>query len=257
VNNNRAVAATHFAAIGLYVPAFLSETPVSGLLPPRKSQSVREVRVPRLADVNVYMNFRSIRGAGSLFAFFALVGCAVPPGAQDQANSAPLSTKPALANLPSQTLSPQGFEASKSAKSSKKNDSSLADAEPITSGPDIGDFEQTGRASFYGRGFHGRKTASGERFDMHALTAAHRTLPLGSYVRVSIAGTSRSVVVKINDRGPYARGRVLDLSYAAAKALGMAHAGTARVTIEGLTQAEARDAQRETVASNSDQSASK
>jgi rare lipoprotein A len=86
---------------------------------------------------------------------------------------------------------------------------------------------------------------------MHALTAAHRTLPLGSYVRVTNPATSRSVVVRINDRGPYARGRVIDLSMAAANVLDMRHAGTARVKIEGLTQDEARQARDETLASDS------
>jgi rare lipoprotein A len=127
---------------------------------------------------------------------------------------------------------------------------SLADAEPITAGPDVGDFEQQGRASWYGRAFHGRKTASGERYDMHALTAAHRTLPLASWVRVTNESNQKTVVVKINDRGPYARGRVIDLSYAAAAALGMRGAGTGKVKIEGLTQQEARAA-REQYASNS------
>jgi rare lipoprotein A len=86
---------------------------------------------------------------------------------------------------------------------------------------------------------------------MHALTAAHRTLPLGSYVRVTNPATSRSVVVRINDRGPYARGRVIDLSMAAATALDMRRCGTARVKIEGLTQQEARAEMNETLASSS------
>jgi rare lipoprotein A len=85
---------------------------------------------------------------------------------------------------------------------------------------------------------------------MHALTAAHRTLPLGSYVRVTNPATDRSVIVRINDRGPFARGRVLDLSMAAATALHMQRAGTARVEIEGLTPQEAKTEQAETLASN-------
>jgi rare lipoprotein A len=92
---------------------------------------------------------------------------------------------------------------------------------------------------------------------MHALTAAHRTLPLGSYVRVTNPATSRSVIVRINDRGPYARGRVIDLSAAAATALDMRHIGTARVQIDGLTQQEARAEMNETLASNSGSSAEK
>src|SRR5205085_8708247 len=78
---------------------------------------------------------------------------------------------------------------------------------------------QSGGASWYGPGFHGKKTANGERFNTHALTAAHRSLPFGSRVRVTNARTGRSVVVRINDRGPFAGGRVIDLSKAAAQAV--------------------------------------
>lgn len=90
---------------------------------------------------------------------------------------------------------------------------------------------KTGEASWYGQRFHGRPTASGERFNMHALTAAHRKLPLGSKVRVTNLENDRSVVVKVNDRGPYAKGRIIDVSYGAAKRLGMVDSGTARVEI--------------------------
>lgn len=91
-----------------------------------------------------------------------------------------------------------------------------------------------GRASWYGSDFHGSPTASGEPFNMHALTAAHRTLPLGSYARVSNLANGRSVVVKINDRGPHTRRRTIDLSYAAAEELEMVRAGTARVEVAPL-----------------------
>lgn len=93
-------------------------------------------------------------------------------------------------------------------------------------------FSQTGVASWYGRQFHGRKTASGEVFDMNALTAAHRTLPLNCYVRVTNEKNGKSVIVKINDRGPFHGNRVLDLSYGAAKKLGIVDSGTAKVKIE-------------------------
>ncbi len=88
---------------------------------------------------------------------------------------------------------------------------------------------QAGMASWYGPGFHGRKTASGERFNTNDLTAAHRFLPFGTRVRVVNATTGRSVVVRINDRGPFHGGRVIDLSRASAAAIGMG--GTARVQI--------------------------
>ncbi|HYS67532.1 MAG TPA: septal ring lytic transglycosylase RlpA family protein [Paraburkholderia sp.] len=193
------------------------------------------------------MKTRLSRGLGTLFAFFVLAGCATPPGASSiSASGAPLSTKNAQAG----SFGPQAF-GSAPASDAAAQGPSLADAKPLTEdGPDAADFRQTGRASWYGRAFHGRRTANGERYDMHALTAAHRTLPLGSYVRVTNPTTSRSVVVRINDRGPYARGRVIDLSMAAANALDMRHAGTARVKIEGLTQQAARAARNEMLASN-------
>ena len=90
----------------------------------------------------------------------------------------------------------------------------------------------TGTASFYGRRFHGRRTANGERFDMNALTAAHRTLPFGSMVRVTNPSNGRSVTVRINDRGPFSRGRVIDVSRAAAKELGLIRRGHAAVELE-------------------------
>ncbi|MGH1571312.1 septal ring lytic transglycosylase RlpA family protein [Methylobacterium sp. P31] len=91
---------------------------------------------------------------------------------------------------------------------------------------------QAGVASWYGPGFHGRMTANGERFNTHALTAAHRTLPFGTKVRVTNRSNGRSVVVRINDRGPYVGGRVIDLSNASARALGMS--GLAKVSLARL-----------------------
>ena len=86
-------------------------------------------------------------------------------------------------------------------------------------------------ASWYGPGFHGRRTASGESFNANALTAAHRSLPFGSRVRVVNQRNGRSVVVRINDRGPYAHGRLIDLSRAAAQIIGLS--GVAKVTLAG------------------------
>jgi rare lipoprotein A len=93
-------------------------------------------------------------------------------------------------------------------------------------------FRQVGLASWYGPGFHGRRTASGERFDQNELTAAHRQLPLGSEVTVTNLENGRSIVVAINDRGPYVDGRVIDLSKAAARRLGIVEDGLAKVRIE-------------------------
>ena len=97
-----------------------------------------------------------------------------------------------------------------------------ADAKPV----------QSGAASWYGPGFHGKRTASGERFDTNHLTAAHKTLPFGTQVLVTNERTGQSVVVRINDRGPYAHGRVIDLSKAAAEAVGIS--GVGKVTLAVL-----------------------
>ncbi len=91
-----------------------------------------------------------------------------------------------------------------------------------------------GSASFYGPGFHGRKTASGEVFNQNALTAAHRTLPFGTKLRVTCTATGRSTIVKVNDRGPYHGNRILDLSVGAAKAIGMVEKGVTNVKYEIL-----------------------
>lgn len=96
-----------------------------------------------------------------------------------------------------------------------------------------------GHASWYGPGFHGRKTASGERFNRNEMTAAHKSLPFGSLVRVTDEKSGRSVLVKINDRGPYVRGRLLDLSEAAAQRLGIRGRGTGNVRLEIFTPKEA------------------
>lgn len=93
---------------------------------------------------------------------------------------------------------------------------------------------QRGMASWYGRQFHGRRTATGERFDMHQMTAAHPTLPLPSWVRVTHAQTGESVVVRVNDRGPFAGNRIIDLSHAAAKKLGFIEDGLVAVEVELL-----------------------
>lgn len=90
---------------------------------------------------------------------------------------------------------------------------------------------QAGIASWYGPRFHGRRTASGERFDQNKMTAAHRTLRFGSRVVVTHVKNGRKIEVKINDRGPYLRGRIIDVSRAAAAELGMKHAGLARVQV--------------------------
>jgi rare lipoprotein A len=100
---------------------------------------------------------------------------------------------------------------------------------------------ETGLASWYGPGFHGKLTASGEVFNQEKFTAAHRTLPWGSRVRVINLANGKSVVVQINDRGPAVKGRIIDVSRAAARALGMVEAGTATVQVELLSGSEQSD----------------
>ena len=92
-------------------------------------------------------------------------------------------------------------------------------------------WSERGIASWYGLKFHGNYTSSGEIYNMYKRTAAHKTLPLGTYVKVTNLENGRTVVVKINDRGPFVKGRIIDLTYTAAKKLGMANKGIARVKI--------------------------
>jgi rare lipoprotein A len=102
---------------------------------------------------------------------------------------------------------------------------------PMTS---VQPFRQRGLASWYGKRYHGSKTSSGETYDMYAMTAAHPTLPIPSYARVTNVANGKSVVVRINDRGPFRDGRVIDVSYVAAHKLGFIQAGQARVEVEAI-----------------------
>jgi len=103
------------------------------------------------------------------------------------------------------------------------------------SGPTLGvDRAEVGNASWYGKRHQGKRTASGERFDEYAMTAAHPTLPFGTRLRVTNLESRRSVIVRVNDRGPFVDGRIVDLSLAAARALGIAEDGVARVKLQPL-----------------------
>ncbi len=97
-------------------------------------------------------------------------------------------------------------------------------------------YQEEGMASWYGRPFHGRRTASGEKYNMYALTAAHRILPLGTHVRVTNLQNQASIQVRINDRGPFVRGRIIDLSFAAAQKIGLVGPGVAPVRVVVLGQ---------------------
>ncbi|HID38847.1 MAG TPA: septal ring lytic transglycosylase RlpA family protein, partial [Calditrichaeota bacterium] len=99
---------------------------------------------------------------------------------------------------------------------------------------DVTGFKQRGIASWYGKEFHGRKTSNGEIYDMYAMTGAHKTLPMGTYVRVRNLKNNRTVEVRINDRGPFVRGRIIDLSYTAARKIDIVGPGTAPVEVVAL-----------------------
>jgi rare lipoprotein A len=120
------------------------------------------------------------------------------------------------------------------ASSDTKSSDASSKAKPKTAKAKSGkkDFRQVGTASWYGPGFNGKKTASGKRFDQNKLTAAHRSLPLDTVVKVTNLDNGKAVKVEINDRGPYSGKRVIDLSRAAARKLDMTDDGTARVRIE-------------------------
>lgn len=96
-------------------------------------------------------------------------------------------------------------------------------------------FKESGTASWYGKKFHGHLTSNGEIYDMYGMSAAHKHLPLPTYVKVTNSANNKSVIVRVNDRGPFHQGRVIDLSYSAAYKIGMLSTGTAQVTLEALT----------------------
>ncbi len=100
-------------------------------------------------------------------------------------------------------------------------------------------YVEKGRASWYGKKFHGRKTSNGETYDMYAMTAAHKTLPMNTWVRVENLDNGRQITVRINDRGPFVSGRIIDLSYTGAKRIGLVGPGTARVRVTALGKATA------------------
>lgn len=102
-------------------------------------------------------------------------------------------------------------------------------------------YRKSGKASWYGKQFHGRKTSSGEKYDMFAMTAAHPTLPIPSYARVTNVSNGESVIVRINDRGPFHKSRLMDLSYAAAHRLGFIQRGSAEVVVERVFPVEGSD----------------
>jgi len=137
----------------------------------------------------------------------------------------------AAACAPKRTPSPMVSPGSKTRASQKPYVVNGQRYEPLASSDG---FVQTGIASWYGKDFHGKRTSNGEIYDMHAMTAAHKTLPLGVFVKVRNTSNGREAIVRVNDRGPFVKGRIIDLSNAAAKKLGVDIVGTAPVRIEAL-----------------------
>jgi rare lipoprotein A len=169
--------------------------------------------------------FATLRCTALLAAIVATVGCASTPlpRSTDSADARPVASKPHLSPSPAPKASLPQIEASPPATVPL---SPSAPASPETATSPVQEAIETapgeqGVASWYGPRFHGRKTASGERFNTNDLTAAHKTLPFGTRVRVTSLVNGREVVVRINDRGPFIRGRIIDLSHAAAKAIGL------------------------------------
>ena len=121
----------------------------------------------------------------------------------------------------------------------KNHDWSSAIAQQEKLLPRIASYIKQGVASWYGPGFHGKKTATGEIFDMYAMTAAHKTLPIPSYAQVTNLENNRSIIVRVNDRGPFVRNREMDLSYAAAKHLDMEQDGTGSIEIKVISDSQA------------------
>ena len=187
-------------------------------------------------------NARSIvvasRCALVLLALFSFGSCGgkkaarvnVPPPPEQPSGSQPPS--PTTSSVPRKPAPPQakagtGAEISPDADSESENNFNIPpDAQPI--------LVQTGKASWYGPPYHNHRASNGEIFDMNAMTAAHLTLPLGSIVRVTNVKTGESTLVRINDRGPFVEGRILDLSLAAAKKIDVWRAGVAQVKVEVL-----------------------
>jgi rare lipoprotein A len=160
----------------------------------------------------------------TLWLFVLLAACATtesPPG-----DSAPVSPPPNLSRIPDPV--PRTEPLSKYGNKSPYQ--VLGKTYYVVPVPD--NYKEYGNASWYGTKFHGQRTSSGEPYDMYKLTAAHRSLPIPSYVRVTNLDNHRSAIVRVNDRGPFHSERLIDLSYAAAVKLGFAERGTARVMVE-------------------------
>lgn len=156
----------------------------------------------------------------------ASVSAAVAPAEEQAVAEAPAGKARRKLDRMATRRADQDKEPAAEAAQSFRQDGSIAS--------EIAALFQRGRASWYGPGFEGQRTASGERFEPQAMTAAHRSLPFGTRVRVTHVSTGRSVVVRINDRGPFHGGRIIDLAAGPARALGLTSAGSAYVSLHRL-----------------------
>jgi len=179
---------------------------------------------------------RFLRQCTIVVSALVLAACATPPGG-DADNA---STQGAISTKSAKSKSNKSTTATTDDRGSWNLFGLDESTQPSIDGlrADMGTFEQRGMASWYGKGFHGRKTANGERFDMRAMTAAHPSLPLDSWVLVRNLSNNKVAVVRINDRGPYHGNRILDLSYAAAKRLNFVNHGATQVEIRRLSRTE-------------------
>ena len=177
-----------------------------------------------------------------------LAGCAAlpppppddqPPAAVPERDAGPAEPPPGLANLPMPRVRVEP-------KSATGNSPYVVFGKRYEVLDTAAGYRREGKASWYGRKFHGRRTSSGEPYDMYKLTAAHRSLPIPTYVRVVNLDNGRRVIVRVNDRGPFHPERIIDLSYAAAVKLGFQDQGIANVRVESV-----RPAESETPAPNS------
>jgi rare lipoprotein A len=165
---------------------------------------------------------KRLRTAGCALALLAVAGCAREP------------LRPAPPPAPATPAAGEGVPRDEPRSKHGNPPFYEVDGKRYVVLPSAVGYSEQGVASWYGPDFHGGRTSTGETYDMHAMTGAHPTLPLPTWVRVTNLENGRSVVVRLNDRGPFARGRIIDLSRAAAEALDMVRAGTARVEVQSL-----------------------
>ena len=172
---------------------------------------------------------KRLRGATSAFVLAAAV--MVPMQVQGEVAMAQMAPRAAIVRDGEMKAIPQ-VNVAVDAESAMAKDAPVAETVELEAVDDEVERLGEGVASFYGNELAGNRTASGERFNPKELTAAHRTLPMGSKIRVTNKANGKSVVVRINDRGPFAKSRIIDLSHAAAQEISMVRSGTARVTLD-------------------------